>query len=145
MRLVIIDANVLASGSVDPHGESPPSLLYRELTGTLFEAVVCPELLGEVADTLRKPYFAGRLGDQDVDDLVAGIAEAGTVVEDPIDPPAILRDPEDDFLVALATQVGAEAIVTGDKDLLDHQGLEPPAVDARSACRLLGLLGSDPG
>ena len=141
MRRVVIDANVLASGSVDPHGESPPSLLYHELTGTLFEAIVCPELLGEVADTLRKPYFAGRLGAQDIDDLVAGIAEAATVVDDPVDPPAILRDSEDDFLVALARQVEADAIVTGDKDLLDHQGLEPPAIDARTACGLLGLLG----
>lgn len=141
MRRVVIDANVLASGSVDPHGESPPSLLYRELTGALFEVVACPELLGEVADTLRKPYFAGRLGDQDVDDLVAGIAEAATVVEDPVDPPPVLRDAEDDFLVALARQAGAEAIVTGDKDLLDHGGLEPPAIDARRACRSLGLLG----
>jgi uncharacterized protein len=141
LRRVVIDANVLASGSVDPHGESPPSLLYRELIGTLFEAVVCPELLGEVADTLRKPYFAGRLGDQDVDDLVTGIAEAAVVADDPIDPPAILRDPEDDFLVALARQAQAEAIVSGDRDLLDHEDLEPPVIDARTACGLLGLLG----
>lgn len=140
MRRLVVDANILASGSVDPHGESPPSLLYRELTGTHFEAFACPELLGEVADTLRKPYFSDRLADETVDDLVAGITEAATVVDDPIDPPAILRDAEDDFLVALAKQVGAEAIVTGDKDLLDHPGLEPPAIDARSACKSLHLL-----
>lgn len=35
---------------------------------------------------------------------------------------------------------GAEAIVSGDKDLLDRPGLEPPAIDARGACKLLGLL-----
>lgn len=41
--------------------------------------------------------------------------------------------PADDYLVALARESGAEAIVTGDKDLLDHPGLEPAAIGARSA------------
>jgi hypothetical protein len=31
-------------------------------------------------------------------------------------------------------------IVSGDKHLLGHIGLEPPAVNARSACELLGLI-----
>jgi hypothetical protein len=38
-------------------------------------------------------------------------------------------------------EAGAEAIVSGDKDLLDHAGeLEPKAINAREACELLGLL-----
>lgn len=136
----MIDANILASGSVDPHRESPPSVLYRELTGTLFEALVCPELLAEIAETLEKPYFADRIGAEGSGDIVTGITEAATLLEDPVDPPAILRDAEDDFLVALAKQGGAEAIITGDKDLLDHPKLEPPAIDPRRACQILGLL-----
>jgi putative PIN family toxin of toxin-antitoxin system len=140
LRRLVIDANVLASGGVDPQGESPPSLLYRELGGSRFEAIVCPELLAEVDETLRKPYFLNRLGDAIVSDLVTGIVEAGTVLADPTDALALLRDPDDDYLVALARGAGAEAIVSGDKDLLDHPGLEPPAMNARDACKLLGLL-----
>lgn len=140
MRRFVIDANVLASGSVDPHGESPPSLLYRELTGPLFEAIVCPELLGEVADTLRKSYFSARLGDELVSDLVSGIAEAATVLDDPTNPPTVLRDTDDDYLVALAKQAGAEGIISGDRDLLDHPALDPPAINPRRACEVLGLL-----
>jgi len=45
-----------------------------------------------------------------------------------------------EYLVALARDAGAEALVSGDKDLLDHPGLEPVAIDAREACELLGLL-----
>ncbi|HZV75264.1 MAG TPA: hypothetical protein VFF79_16255 [Conexibacter sp.] len=30
-------------------------------------------------------------------------------------------------------------IVTGDKDLLEHPGLNPPALTPRAACELLGL------
>jgi putative PIN family toxin of toxin-antitoxin system len=140
LRRLVIDANVLASGAVDPQAESPPSLLFRELGGSRFEAIVCPELLSEVEGTLHKPYFLNRLGDAIVSDLVLGIAEEATVLADPTEALALIRDPDDDYLVALARIGGAEAIVSGDKDLLDHPGLEPPALDARDACKLLGLL-----
>jgi len=140
LRRLVIDANVLASGGIDPQGESPPSLLYRELGGSRFEMVVCPELLGEVDETLRKPYFFNRLGDAIVSDLVTGIAEASTVLADPTDSLALLRDPDDDYLVALARECGAEAIVSGDKDLLDHPDLEPPVINPRDACELLRLI-----
>ncbi len=69
--------------------------------------------------------------------MVRGIA---TVLPDPVSPPRLVRDPEDDYLVALARAESADAIVTGDRDLLDHEGLEPPAVTAREACAQLGLL-----
>lgn len=47
---------------------------------------------------------------------------------------------EYDYLVALARAAGADAIITGDRDLLDHEGLDPPALTPRQACELLGLL-----
>jgi predicted nucleic acid-binding protein len=96
LRRLVIDANTLASGSLDPHGESPSCLLYGDLAGARFEAILCPELLGELSATLRKPYFLDRIGEDGVDDILAGIAEAGTVLEDPVEVEAILRDPEDD-------------------------------------------------
>jgi hypothetical protein len=42
----------------------------------------------------------------------------------------------------LAREANAEAIVTGDKDLLDPLDLRPPAIDARTACERLGLIQS---
>lgn len=82
MRRLVIDANTLVSGSISPHGESPPCLLYGDLAGARFEMIVCPELLAEIAETLRKPYFVERIGESGVDDIVAGIVEAATVFED---------------------------------------------------------------
>jgi putative PIN family toxin of toxin-antitoxin system len=140
LKRLVVDANVLASGAVDPQAESPPSLLFRELGGSRFEAIVCPELLAEVDETLRKPYFLNRLGGAIVSDLVMGIAEEATVVADPTDALSLLRDPDDDYLVGLARSAGAEAIVSGDKDLLDHPDLEPPVLSPRDACNLLRLL-----
>lgn len=58
---------------------------------------------------------------------------------DPVNPPSILRDPTDDFLVSVARAGRAEAIVSSDRDLLDHAGLLPPALDARQACEVLGV------
>ncbi|MDQ6805947.1 MAG: hypothetical protein M3065_13490 [Actinomycetota bacterium] len=70
--------------------------------------------------------------------MVASLLRAiALVVADPVDPPPLLRDPGDDYLVMLARDTNAEAIVTGDKDLLDHGGLEPDAITARAACEQL--------
>lgn len=68
------------------------------------------------------------------------LATMAQIEPDPSSPPPVLRDPSDDYLLALAQAAGADAIVTGDHDLLDHQGLHPPAVTAREACRRLGLI-----
>jgi putative PIN family toxin of toxin-antitoxin system len=142
----VLDANTLASGSIDPRGESPPRLLYQELAELRFEAIVCPGLLEEIARTLCKPYFLERAGgSRGVEDIVAAITQAAIVVEDPIDPKPLLRDSDDDYLVALAREAKAEAIVTGDKDLLDHDGLNPPAITPREACVRLGLIAPSPG
>jgi predicted nucleic acid-binding protein len=61
------------------------------------------------------------------------------VLADPEDVEPLPRDPEDDYLVALARTAKAKAIVTGDKDLLDHPQLDPPAIDASAACELMRL------
>ncbi len=115
-------------------------MIYRNLSGSRFESIVCPELLGEVADALHKPYFLQRIDDADINDIIAGIAEASTILDDPTE---VLRDPNDDYLVTLARTAQAEAIITGDRDLLDHHGLRPPAIDARTACELIGLTAPD--
>jgi len=104
------------------------------------EAIICPRLLDEVERGLRKPYFHALIGEDEIAEAISIIRAAGSTLDDPVDPPAILRDPEDDYLVALARQAEAEAVVTGDRDLLDHPGLTPPAIDARMACELLALI-----
>lgn len=44
------------------------------------------------------------------------------------------------YLIEEVHTAKAELIVTGDKDLLEHIGLQPPAINARNACELLGLI-----
>jgi predicted nucleic acid-binding protein len=92
-----------------------------------------------VAAALRA-YFRARLSADEADRAVAALMRVVLMAEDPIEPEALLRDPSDDYLIALAKAAGAEAIVTGDKDLLEHAGLEPRAISPREACELLGLV-----
>lgn len=72
-------------------------------------------------------------------DLLDALELLAVVVPDSVSPTRVLRDPTDDFLAALAVATNADTIVTSDRDLLDHVGLRPPAVDARAACELLGI------
>jgi putative PIN family toxin of toxin-antitoxin system len=101
---------------------------------------LCPQLLAEIERALRKPYFRDLVEEREISEIVATIRDAGIVLNDPVDPPTLLRDPNDDYLVALARGADAVAIVTGDRDLLEHAGLEPPALPARAACELLDLV-----
>jgi uncharacterized protein len=140
LKRLVIDASTLVSGITGSRNESPPCLIYDAVSEMSVEAIICPCLLAEVERGLRKPYFRGSIEEQDIAEAVSIIRDAGTLLDDPVDPPAVLRDPEDDYLVALAREADAEAIVTGDRDLLDHDALKPPAVDARAACELLALI-----
>ncbi|ADB53588.1 putative toxin-antitoxin system toxin component, PIN family [Conexibacter woesei] len=137
MTRLVIDASIWLPAFTGPD-DSPPVRLFEALMDSTFQAVACPLLLDEVRRGLAKPYFRARLPTEDADRLMRALTRASVELRDPRSPPAVLRDPTDDYLVAIATT--ARAIVTGDKDLLDHQGLHPPALTARAACELLGLL-----
>lgn len=53
--------------------------------------------------------------------------------------PEVLRDADDDYLVALASEVGVEAIVSGDLDLREATGLPVELLTPREALiRLAG-------
>jgi putative PIN family toxin of toxin-antitoxin system len=140
LKRLVVDASTLVSGVASRPGGGVPWLILLALLDLDFEAVVCPKLIEEFRDALGNRYFQERFDAADLAEIVASVEEAAVKHENPSQVEALLRDPDDDYLVALARQAGAEAIVTGDRDLLDHPGLMPPAIDARGGCELLGLL-----
>ena len=140
MKRLVVDPNVLLSALRGP-AHSPPALLLAAVRAGEVGAVACPRLVAEVVRGLEKPYFRERIDEDEARKSVARIERIVAMVDDPVEVEAILRDPEDDYLVALAREAGAEAIVSGDKDLLDHGGLEPAAISPREACELLELTG----
>lgn len=138
MTRVVIDANVLASAAAG-HPNSPSTRLFDALAVGRIEIVLCGRIFAELERTLERPYFLARVSPPERDAIGSVLHAAAGMLPDPIEPPRVLRDPADDYLVALAQAGAAEAIVTGDRDLLDHAGLEPPAITPREACERFGL------
>lgn len=140
MKRFVVDASTLVSGVASRPGGGAPWLILAALLDFDFEAVACPRLINEFRDALDNKYFLERFDPDDLAEIVGNVEDAAIAYEDPREIEALLRDPDDDYLVALAREAGAEAIVTGDRDMLDHDDLMPPAIDARTACKLLALI-----
>lgn len=87
-----------------------------------------PALLEETADVLSRPRIRKRLSAEDAQLFLADVAAQVVMLADSRDPPSVCRDPDDDYLVALAVIAGAEVLVSGDDDLLavepDRGGVE---------------------
>jgi uncharacterized protein len=96
---LVIDASALLSG-IASNPERPPGLLLAALYERAFEPVVCPKLLGEVRRGLHRGYFRKRVPEHDIERIVLTIARASVQLRDPKNPPPLLRDPTDDYLVA---------------------------------------------
>jgi len=121
LRLVL-DACTLASGIAGLRHRGPSPLFVTALAAGRFDAIISPRLLDELGRSLRKPYFQERITEEPITGALEALATLTGLVDDPAEPARVLRDPTDDYLVALARESGAEAIVTGDKDLLDQPG-----------------------
>jgi putative PIN family toxin of toxin-antitoxin system len=139
LTLIVIDASVLASAAA-AHPDSPSARLFTAVLDGPVELAACPLLITELERALRRRYFAARISVERRAVFCDAVAERAAIHADPVNPPPLLRDPSDDYIVALARSAGAEAIVTGDRDLLDHAGLEPAAITPRAACERFGLL-----
>lgn len=138
MTRVVVDANVLASG-IAGHPDSPSRRLLEALTADRMEAALCDRILRELNGALQRPYFAARVTVHERRQADAVLRAAADVLADPVAPPAVVRDRRDDYLVALARAARVDAIITADRDLLDHEGLDPPALTPRAACERFGL------
>jgi putative PIN family toxin of toxin-antitoxin system len=83
-----------------------------------FEYVVCPALLGELVDVLARPKISRLLPPGAAERFIADVRGRAWLEDDPAGSPRFSRDPRDDYLLAVAVSVGADAVVTGDADLL---------------------------
>ena len=132
MKRVVIDPNVLLSALVGKP-DAAPALLLDAVHDHGLEMVACPMVMAEVRENLEEPYFRALLDQREAEQAASALERVAVMLADPVDPEPVLRDSGDDYLLALARSGDAEAIVTGDKDLLEHAGLQPPAISAREA------------
>ena len=88
-----------------------------------------PHLLAEVEEVLGREALRRWVTP---DEARRFLTELDSLVELVPDAPrpwaAVSRDPDDDYLVALARAAGADALVSGDHDLTSLVGLVPPVM-----------------
>ena len=130
----VVDVNVLISGALSAKG-SPAEILRASRDGQ-FELIVSELLLAELKRTLAYPKLRQRIAPEKADAFVNWVRDDGTIAEDPTSPPPVSsRDPDDDYLLALAIDRSAY-LVTGDQDLLVLSNDLPILTPAQFAANL---------
>lgn len=125
----VFDANVLIAALISPAGPGG-QLLDAIRTGDI-ELVICPQLLAELRDIVQRPKIRAYVTSDEAQRFVRDLTALADRQPDPPSPPAVSRDPNDDYLIALARAAGA-VLVTGDHDLvsldLDDLDILPPRI-----------------
>lgn len=139
MRLVL-DTNIVASGLL---WNGAPAQLIDAAQADEVELCTSRILLAELTRILRRAKFLKAINATGLsgDDLVMGYAELATLVTPMPLQPIILRDPDDDHVLACALAAQADLIVSGDADLLvlkQFQGM--PIVTAAQATKRITTL-----
>lgn len=131
---MVIDPNGWISAVINPFG--PPARVVDAVSAGEIIAVVTQQLLDELTAVLLRPKFRQWVT---VADSIAFVETLGSFADlhpIPAAVPRRLRDPDDDYLVALAEAASA-VIVTGDSDVLDAD-LSPPAMTPRALLARIG-------
>ncbi len=124
----------MISGVLSSRGA--PADVLRVLAAGEFELIASQALLDELERALAYPKLRRHISEPDAAELVRWVAGSATVVVDPeTGPPVHSRDPDDDYLIALAS-AHHTALVSGDKHLLALEG-EMPLFSPRAFLDLL--------
>src|ERR1700674_1189185 len=120
MAKAVLDTTVLVSAFLRYIPEGASYELLRFADEGMFELCLSESILEETARALIESTRNRRLytySDEDVVEYCQGLTRFGTIVTDVPDVRGVVRDPNDDMIVACALAARAGYIVTRDKDL----------------------------
>ena len=114
---IVLDTNTLVSALLVREGRL--GWLRRAWQAGHLTPLACRATLTELMRVLAYPKF--RLGREEIEELLADFVPYAETAPNPDVSLAGLRcrDPDDQVFLALAIVAGADALVTGDRDLLD--------------------------
>ena len=118
MARAVLDSTVLIRAFLKPGGVSDEILA---LAGSAFVLALAPEIIAETRRKLltsARIRRAGSYSDGRVRRFCRGLAKVAEEVTDLPPLTGIVRDPNDDVIVAAAVKARADYLVTRDKDLL---------------------------
>lgn len=132
---LVLDTNTVVSGLL---WDGPPSLLQEAARRGDVALFTSPVLLVELGRVLGRRKFLGPIERAGValEELIDGYGELAILVAPAPIAPVVLRDPDDDHVLACALAAQADLIVSGDRDLLDlrtHQHI--PIINASDALK----------
>ena len=118
---VILDPNILISHLLPSKLVSLADRVVDAAVSGVFTPLISDELLHELITRVQqKPYLARNITSADLAALLDALSAAAERVDlAGITIPRIVRDPDDDYLIAMADTGNADILVSGDHDLLD--------------------------
>ena len=104
---------------------------------------VSPAVLAEFEEVIQRDKFQKRIGEKgrSAHEIISRFRAAALIVEGRAIPlPSTLRDPDDVPVLSCAVDANADAIITGDNDLLSMETFEGiPILTARQGLKKLGI------
>lgn len=110
----VADTNIIVSRLLIP--SSRPALALN-CALSLGELLVSDATLDELAEVLARPKFAKYLSAEERVEFFTYLSRIAIHIEDHQNV-QVCRDPKDDKFLSLAVSGGADALLTGDRDLL---------------------------
>jgi putative PIN family toxin of toxin-antitoxin system len=135
-----VDINVLVSGTL---WKGNPARLVDALLDGYATLCASAAMMTEFEEVIQREKFKERLeqSGRGAHEIISRFRSAALIVEAPaIAVPAALRDPDDIHVLACATAAHADAIVTGDEDLLSMNTFAGiPILAVRQALEMIGI------
>lgn len=136
----VVDPGVFVSAFISPRRSAPAILVDAFLDGH-FDVIVSPKLITELTTVLDRPKFSTHAAEGRAGAFVAALVDRGVIVKDSSTAAGATADPDDDYLVALARTHRAEAIISGDRHLLDAKSDDLAVWTPRELVERLDLAG----
>jgi uncharacterized protein len=121
MFKAVLDTTVLVAAMLRPEPGGVSAELLRHAAEGKYELFLSDDILEETAATLMKSERTKRrykYSDEHIVEYCEALAHIGTVLSDIPSLTGIVRDPNDDMIVACAVAAQADFLVSRDKDLL---------------------------
>ncbi|HEX3827187.1 MAG TPA: putative toxin-antitoxin system toxin component, PIN family [Sporichthyaceae bacterium] len=130
---MVIDPNVCVAALINPYGT--PAAVMDAVADRRLHAVVTQRLLDELSEVVARPKFRRWFSAEEGTAFVTALAAVAEAGADPVEVAPVVRDPDDDYLVAVS-RASQAVLVTGDDDLLSAD-LEPPVRTPRQILQMI--------
>jgi putative PIN family toxin of toxin-antitoxin system len=135
----VADVNVLDSAARSPNGLC--GRLLDAATAGCWRPVVSVLLFQELEEVLARPKFRDVLGQATTDRFLADLLSIAEWAQDQTAATTTVnRDPDDEYLLALARSAKVDVLVSGDRDLTDLPKTKPPVETPAQFSRRLAEL-----